>query len=116
DDDAGVITVRTTSADASEDGPKAGKVVFTRTGQTNSAQTVFFQVSGSATSGNDFQPLGNSITIPAGANSYTMLVVPVDDPSQEFTETVKLTLLDAPGATIGDPSSALVTIKDNDGT
>jgi uncharacterized delta-60 repeat protein len=116
DDDASVVTVKATVADASEQGPRPGKFVFSRTGDTNQPQTVFIQLTGTAANGNDYRPIGNSVTIPAGASSLAVPLQPVDDPQQEFTESVRLTLLGAPGATIGAENRATVTIRDNDGT
>src|SRR6185369_3491875 len=78
--------------------------------------TVYFQVGGSASTGNDFAPLGNSIVIPAGLSSVTLPVYPVDDPAQEFLETVTLSLYSAPGARLGASDNATITIHDNDGT
>jgi uncharacterized delta-60 repeat protein len=116
DDDLSLITVEATLPDAYEEGPVPGAFTFTRTGATNRAQTIYFAVGGSATSGNDFAPLGNSIVIPAGTSSVTLPVYPVNDPAQEFAETVTLTLLSAPDAQFGPADSATVTIHDNDGT
>ena len=116
DDDLSVVTVKATVPDAYEEGPVPGEFTFTRTGTTNRALTVYFQVAGSASSGNDFAPLGESIVIPAGLNSVTVPVYPVDDPEQEFNETVSLTLYSAPGAQLGAVNRATVTIHDNDGT
>ncbi len=116
DDDLSVVTVEATVPDAYEEGPVPGAFTFTRTGATSRAQTLYFQVAGSASSGNDFAPLGDSIVIPIGYSAVTLPVNPVDDPAQEFFETVNLTLLSAPGAQLGGANSATVTIHDNDGT
>jgi uncharacterized delta-60 repeat protein len=116
DNDLSLVSVEATVPDAYEEGPAPGEFTFTRTGATNLAQTVYFQVGGSASSGNDFAPLGNSIVIPAGLSSVTLPVFPVDDPVQEFSETVTVTLYSAPGAQFGPAASATVTIHDNDGT
>jgi uncharacterized delta-60 repeat protein len=116
DDDAALVTVSAVEPEAREEGQVAGRFVFTRAGPTNEAQTVFFHVSGSATSGSDFHPLGSSVTIPAGATSVGLPLEPVDDPIQEYTEAVQLTLYAAPGASLGTPNSAAVWIRDNDGT
>lgn len=116
DDDACIVRVEATTPDAYEEGPVPGAFTISRTGATNRAQVVYFQVSGSAASGSDFAPLGDSVEIPAGLSSVVLPVYPVDDPVQEFPETVTLTLYSAPGAQIAGSDSATVTLHDNDGT
>jgi uncharacterized delta-60 repeat protein len=116
DDELSLVSVEATVPDAYEEGPVPGEFTFSRTAATTGAQTIYFQVGGSASSGNDFAPLGNSIVIPAGLSSVTLPVYPVDDPAQEFLETVTVSLYSAPGAQLGAADTATITIQDNDGT
>lgn len=116
DDDLAIVSVEATVPTASENGPTPGEFTFARTGATNNAQTVYFEVAGSASSGSDFAPLGGSIVIPAGLASAALALNPVDDPAQEFAETVIVNLRAAPGAQIASANSAAVAIHDNDGT
>ncbi|MHB8524153.1 MAG: Calx-beta domain-containing protein [Limisphaerales bacterium] len=116
DDDLAVVTIMATDPSAVEAGPKAGRFTVSRVGPTNVSVTVNFQVTGTASSGTDFVPIGNSLTIPAGTNAVDIPVVPIDDRTEELPETVKITLIDAPGARIGSPDNATVFIQNVDGT
>jgi hypothetical protein len=111
------VTVTATSPNASETGPVAGVFTFTRTGATDSALTINYQFSGTATKWNDYRrPQGDMpefISIPAGAASATLTIVPVADGVAEPQETVILTI--SPNAAVynmGQPKSATVTIVD----
>ncbi|MCE9612044.1 MAG: PKD domain-containing protein [Chthoniobacter sp.] len=86
-----VVSLAVTDANASETGDPAAFVV-TRTGSTASALTVVFAVSGTATSGSDYQSLGTSVVIPAGALSAPLNITPINDAAVEGTETVTVTL------------------------
>jgi hypothetical protein len=108
------VTVAATDASASEAGPDAGMFTFTRTGTTAAALPVQYRVGGTATSGSDFAALSGSVTIPAGAASATVRVTPVDDPDAEAPETVDVTVQPDGAYTVGTPSTAAVTIADND--
>ncbi len=116
DNDAALptVTISATDPNASETGPDAGTLTVSRTGSTSAALTVNFTVSGTATSGSDYTPLGTSVTILAGSPSAAILVTPVDDSLFESSETVIATLASNANYTIGSPSSATVTITDND--
>ena len=74
-------------------------------------------VTGTAASGNDFIPLGTNgtVTIPAGTNSVSVNVIPLDDPTEEVAESVILTLLPKAGYQIGASTASLLLVSD-DGT
>jgi hypothetical protein len=76
---------------------------------------VNYTVGGTATNGVDYQPLPGSVTVLAGQPSATITVTPIDDSLGEGSETVTLTLAANASYSIGTPSSATVTIVDNDG-
>ncbi len=114
DDDTASLSVSATIPAASETGPVPGNFRITRTGSTSSNLLVKFQVTGTAAAPGDYAPIGGSAVIPAGAGFLDLPVLPVDDPTEEFTEGVKLTLLNAPSARIVSPNTATVTIADND--
>ncbi len=116
DDDASVVTIEATDAVAREQGLDPGIFTIRRTVVTNRAQTVRLQVSGLAANGSDYQPIPSTVEIPAGFDSLPILVIPVDDPTQEYIEEVKITLLEVPGAQLGSTTSATVSVMDNDGT
>ncbi len=115
DDSSGVITVSALVARASENGDR-GVFRMARSGGTNLAQRVNFEIVGTASSPSDYLPLGRSVVIPAGARQVDVEVVPVDDATDEADETVVLTLQPSFGAVVGFPDTATITIVDNDGS
>jgi len=116
DDDLPVVSIVATDDTASETGPDAGQFTISRTGPTTSSLTVTLTRSGTATSGTDYTAIATplSLVIPASASSATVNVSPVDDSTNEGTETVILTISANANYTIGAPSSATVSILDND--
>jgi hypothetical protein len=106
------VTIAPTDADAAEPNDP-GMFKVSRSGDTSAPLTVNFTISGTATSDDDYAPLGTSLTIPAGASLARILVSPIDDTAVENPETVEVTLA---GGTydIGSPSSGTVTIVDDD--
>src|ERR1043165_3613814 len=86
----------------------------------NFSLVVFYQVSGTASNGVDYEKLSGSVTIPAFGFGATITVTPIDDSEIEGDETVVLQLTGSPlacascGYNIGTPSNAVVTIADND--
>jgi hypothetical protein len=108
-----VVTIAASDATATEAGPTTGAFTISRTGATTSALTVFFSVGGTA-DGADRQALPASVTIPVGASSVPLVVTPVDDSVAESSESVVVTLTANAAYQIGSPTSATVTIADND--
>lgn len=109
------ITVVASDATASESGDTA---VFTvrRTGSTAAAVTVRYTMGEQAKNGVDYQLLSGSVTIPAGASSATVTVVPINDVIHESNEPVMLMLFGYTGAPyiVGKPDGATIMILDND--
>ena len=68
--------------------------VFTvsRTGSVNFPLDVFYAVGGTASNGDDYYTLSGTVSIPAGAHSAAIEIVPVDDFLIEATERVTITL------------------------
>jgi hypothetical protein len=108
------VTVTATDAAASESGSDGGTFTVARTGPTTDALTVNYTVAGTATGGSDYPALSGSVTIASGQSSATAGVAPVNDLLPEDDETVVLTLVAGTGYTVGSPSSATVTIDDDD--
>ncbi|HTD67271.1 MAG TPA: hypothetical protein VK846_12145, partial [Candidatus Limnocylindria bacterium] len=87
---------------------------------TNSALTVWYEISGTASNGADYVSIGNSVTISAGRYSTPVVIVPVDDARPEAIETVILQLQQPPTGSpiltyhIGQPEAAAAIIVDND--
>ena len=114
DDDVPVVTVSVPDPYASEAGPRSGTVLFTRTGSTATALTVYYGITGTASYGTDYQALPGQVTIPAGASSAPVVVMPYDDDIGELTETVILTLATFNDAySVGSPNQGTVYIADN---
>jgi subtilase family serine protease len=109
-----VVTVIATDATATEAGPTAGAVTFSRTGSTDAELVVSFTARGTATPGVDYVPLPTTATIPAGAASTTLAVEALDDSLIEKDETVDVTLSPDSAYTVGTPSAANVTIVNDD--
>ncbi|MBE7551494.1 MAG: hypothetical protein HS126_10520 [Anaerolineales bacterium] len=67
-----------------------------------------------ATAGSDYNTATGQLTFPPGSTSQTFSVTINDDTLDEPNETVGLTLSNFNGATPGSPTSATLTIVDND--
>ena len=89
-----------------------GTFIFSRTDSTASDLTVYYSVSGTATSARDYISIGSSVIIPAGSDSVSINVTPKYDTLTEDNETVTVTLSANSAYTIGTPKAATVTIKD----
>jgi len=86
------VTVTATDADASRVGLDPGTFTFTRSGSTSSALTVNYSLAGTAGNGTDYNSLGTTLTIPAGAASATVTVAPKSSASFVGSETVVVAL------------------------
>jgi hypothetical protein len=75
---------------------------------------VKFTVSGTATAGTDYNSLGTTVTIPAGATTAVKTVIPKQDTLVEPNETIKVTLAPGTGYTVGSPSNATVILRSDD--
>jgi len=108
------VTITANDSTATEAGPTIGQFTVTRMGSTASALTVYFAVSGTATSGSDYSSIGTSVTIPKKSASAAVTVTPINDTLVESDETVVVTLSTNAAYTVGTPSSATVTITSDD--
>ncbi|MEO9477062.1 MAG: Ig-like domain-containing protein, partial [Cyclobacteriaceae bacterium] len=110
-------TITVTAQDASgTEGSDDATFRISRTGSTTAISTVNYTITGSATSGSDFTSLSGTTSIGIGSAFVDVTVSVIDDALAECSdETVIMTLV-ATGTqgTIGTPSSATVTISDND--
>jgi hypothetical protein len=112
DDDANSASITATAPTATESGTP-GNFRIARAGPTTSNLLVNFQVTGTASAPTDYSPLGNSVTIPAGAAFVDLPLVPVANRTVDLTQTVVVTLTSAAGGKIVSPNQATVTISDN---
>ena len=69
---------------------------------------------GTATAGADYTATGGTLAFAPGETSKTFSVTINDDLLKESSETIKLTLTNPANAGLGTPSSATITITDND--
>ncbi len=109
-----LVSVTATDASAAEPGTDTGTFTLTRSGDLGSALAVSIVISGSATSGVDYQSLPTTINFPPGQANATLTVTPIDDAQVEAAESVTLTIVDDAPYDLGAPNNASVTINDND--
>jgi subtilase family serine protease len=111
---APIVSVAATVPTANEAGPVSGVFTVSRDSQFDAPLPVTFTLAGTAVRGTDYQTLPLSITVPAGAPSATVTIVPIDDATIETPESVVLSL--APGAdyAVGASPTATVTLVSDD--
>ena len=106
------VTITAPDPNATENPPDNGRFRIARTGATDTALTVAYAISGTATNGTDYQRLPGRVNIAAGRPSATITVRPVNDGIPEGDETVILTLSPRSTYIVGSPDTATVTIHD----
>ena len=109
-----VVSLSVPDGSASEPGSDTATIQVNRSNNTNTALVVNYTVSGTATSGVDYEALPGSVTIPAGASSVPIVIRPIDDTLLEPTETVIVTLSSNSPYMLADLRSACVYILDNE--
>jgi Calx-beta domain len=108
------------AATAAEGGPAALAVrLMTSNGAPTAlpVRVTYAATDGSATAGQDYPPVSGALTFPAGSADGAILGVTVptlDDAVDEPSETFAVTLDSVAGAVIDSPSTATVTITDDD--
>ena len=70
--------------------------------------------SGTAANGSDYAAIPDSVVIPAGSLSATLPIVPLNDSLIEGPEQVTLALQSNPGYGLASPTTATVTILDDE--
>jgi ribosomal protein L35AE/L33A len=119
DDDpapAGTLQFSSATYSVNENGGSA-TITITRTGGSNGAVGVSYAISnGTATAGSDYTTVANSLSWANGDTASKTFNVPIiNDSVYEGNETVNLTLSSpSGGATLGSPSTAILTIIDDD--
>lgn len=121
------VTISASDPNASESpvsDPDPGTFTITRSGSTTNALTVSYAVTGTATSGTDYNALSGagSITIPAGNSSVNLTVQPIIDNTPDggggvgINETVIVGISTNVAYNVGASGSATVTIGDINGS
>ena len=109
-----VVTILATDPIASWAGDTGTFTVF-RKGDPSQTLNVYYRISGTASNGVDYQTIGNTVQIPSGSYSNSIVIKPINT-IWSITETVTLALVQSPtmppvNYIIGDPSIATVFIK-----
>ncbi|MDT7543456.1 MAG: hypothetical protein QOE33_3360, partial [Acidobacteriota bacterium] len=114
-----------TSEDDTENTPRA-TITVTRTGDTSGTSSVSYRTvddasavrcdatNGVAFARCDYTTTVGTLTFNAGESSKTFTVPIIDDSFVEGTENFQVQLSNPSGATLGTPSTATVSISDND--
>lgn len=118
DDDQPVIpgvSVSTTQ-DTFGEGDGTVTVTFSTTETFSTDVVLTYEVTGSATAGEDYVALSGSLTLTAGESSVTQNLVLTDDDEVEANEGITITLTTVDGGTdfIASDRSVTLTLTDND--
>src|SRR5438093_3965664 len=90
-------------------------ITVTRTGVANDVSTVQYATSnGSATAPADYTSRSGTLTLNPGETTKTFTIPIINDTLDENDETINLTLSNPSGGTLGDTTTAVLTITDND--
>jgi hypothetical protein len=114
-DDTATIAFSASAYSIKENG-HAATITIKRSGALGSAFSVHFATTnGSAKAGSDYKSVSQTVSFAANATSKTVSVPIIDNKIHEKKETVSLALSSpSAGSSLGSPSSATLTIVDND--
>lgn len=97
------------------EGAGSAQISVNRTGDTSGTVAVDFVTGdGTALQRTDYITTAGTLQFSPGETSKTITVLLIDDAYVEGDQTLNLTLSNPVGATLGTPSTATVTIQDND--
>ncbi|NOY74124.1 MAG: hypothetical protein GXP14_17450 [Gammaproteobacteria bacterium] len=113
-DNERMVNLIATDGIAGESGPDKGTFTVSHSGFTYLPLTVNYTISGTASSGLDFQALSGSVTIPGGYSTTTVTITPIDDSDVEGNESIILSLVSGSDYVIDGAGSDTVTLGDND--
>jgi hypothetical protein len=116
------VSLAVSPATVVEDGAVKLVYTFTRTGNTDNALTVAYNVGGTAAFGSDYTQVGapsftataGTIVFAVGANTATVTMSPTADKMIEGNETISLTLASDPSYLVITPTAVVGTIVDDD--
>jgi hypothetical protein len=94
-------------------GTSAGSFTLIRTGDTNDDLSVDVDISGTAVNGTDYQPIANTLTIPAGFFAVDVPVQALVDAANRGNKTVVLTVQSNANYSIRGRGKATVKIVDD---
>jgi len=113
-----VVTIQATDNVATRTGDPGEFTVFRR-GNMEPALNVYYRIYGTAENGVDYEKISNWVTIPAGAPSAVVRILPIDHDQQLKLQTVILQLDYSPlmppvNYMLGEPSRAELYITDGE--
>ena len=108
-----VISLTSSDSFAVEGGTNNATFRIDRSGPITAPLTVHCTFGGTAVNGRDYIR-SNAITIPAGSQSITTTIVPVDDPWPEQNELIVMALEPSSAYDVGASSSLTIALADND--
>jgi hypothetical protein len=114
---AGALQFSPTGYSVAENAGSASITVSRSGGDSGTLSIHYATSNGSAVAGADYTAVSGTLTFGPGESSQTFTVPIIDDTVPDPNETVNLTLSSPTGsATLGAPSTAVLTITDNDTT
>ncbi|MBI3850851.1 MAG: HYR domain-containing protein [Verrucomicrobia bacterium] len=105
------VSIMAMDANAAEAPLDTGTYVISRTGALSKPLTVKLGYGGTARNGVDYRALPTQVTIPAGANSIALVLVPIMDNLNESTETAVVTIQSSSAYLLGTNFKATVSIQ-----
>jgi hypothetical protein len=114
DDNEPGVMFRAPVFEAPEDGGVTSIEVVVNQAQDSAVTVNWSAADGSAEIGVDYSPSAGTITVPPGALSATFQIDIADDQEAEADETIELSLSGEVGLPLGEPSTATLTIRDDD--
>ncbi|WP_269526451.1 cadherin-like domain-containing protein [Coraliomargarita parva] len=106
------VTIEGWPTAAIEEGYSTADLSVVRNGPVSSALTVNLDISGSATNGVDYTSLPSSLSFSAGQGSIPLVVNPLLDGANEYTELVNLGLASGSNYVLGSVFSGQISIVD----
>jgi len=110
------VSVRASIATTDTVGRSPAVLTFSRVGVVKESITVEYTIGGTATPGTDFEPLAGKVTIPAGATSATVALLPKANPANTNNRTAIVTITPKPAYGVGVNDQAALTIFANSGS
>ena len=98
-------------------GEEAGSITFNvfidQENTTGVDISIPYNLTGTATQGEDYDELNGVLTIPNGSRSISQTITIIDDEEEEETETIVISMVTVAGLTFSD-GSITISITDND--
>ena len=111
-----IVSLSAESSTVSEAGGDSTNFIITKSRPQSFDVTVGLSISGSATSGVDYQSIPSSVVIPAFSTSVSVALVPIDDAELETGgEDITITLSASPDYDLGQDNSTVSIIDDESG-